>query len=116
MPVANFILAQHGHSLQAGDALAPAAEGAALIMSVIVGGILVALALGSFLLIRRAKRGESPEQTLLRELREDLRRDLEGRSKLPPEPTPEGDRQSKNWEKDPDWWKNEPKSNPKSPE
>lgn len=99
------MLAGHGHSLQSGEALAPAAQGAALLMTFIVAAILLAMAGGIFVLVRRARRGESPEQILLRELREDSKRQKEKPEQNTietgptPEPPPAG------WEKDADWWK-----------
>ena len=110
------ILAGHGHALQSGEALSPAAEGAALIMSIVVVLVLVAMAGGILVLVRRARRGESPEQALLREFREESRRKPEpvgeeteedGDGPKPPAP---------NWEKDPDWWKDKPGTENDRPE
>lgn len=98
------VIFAHGHSLQAGESLAPAARGASLFMLAIVVLVLAALAVGIITIIRRARRGESPEHTLLRELRDEEKNPGRGARNPPPsgeKPAPES------WEKDPDWWKND---------
>lgn len=100
--------ANHGHSLQSGEALAPAAQGAALFMTVIVAGILLSLAVGIWVLVRRARRGETPEHALLREIREESRRNQ--KNEPPPEHGQDSapERSPQTWEKDADWWKTKP--------
>ena len=116
MATVSPMLAGHGHSLQSGEALAPAAQGAALFMTVIVATVLLAMAVGIFLLVRRARRGETPEQALLREIREESRRRLEpGRENQGPAASDPKSPQE-GWEKDPDWWKGKPIPGKNSPE
>lgn len=95
----------HGHSLQAGEALAPAARGASLFMLAIVAVVLAALAVGILSIFRRAKRGESPEHALLRELRDEEKNPQQNTDSPSGEGTTE---KPDGWEKDPDWWKESP--------
>jgi 8-oxo-dGTP pyrophosphatase MutT (NUDIX family) len=110
------LFAQHGHSLQSGEALAPAAQGAALFMTFVVAAILLSLAAGIFILVRRARRGESPEQALLREVREQSRLAEEKQIQEPEKAEPEPGTPLHDWEKDPDWWKSAPPSDQTPPE
>lgn len=116
MSVASPIFARHGHSLQSGEALAPAAQGAALFMTLVVAGILLAIALGIFILVRRTRQGETPERALLREVREDSKREGEPRNQSPTETAPEPESPPTGWEKDPGWWKDNPNPGNNSPD
>lgn len=85
-------------------------------MTGIVGVMLLSIAVGVFVLVRRARRGESPEQALLRELRAEPKKRPEEEGKDLDKPTAENKKPPNGWEKDPDWWKDGSASDKSKPE
>jgi hypothetical protein len=90
-----FLAVGHGSFGIGQSHLSPALEGAALFMLVLMVCLLSCVFACVLVLARRARRGETPEQALLRELAEESDA---GSAAIPQQAPPA-------WERDSDWWK-----------
>lgn len=82
-------------------ALNPAMHGATLFMLGLLVCLLTCIIVAAVVLARRARRAEPPEQSLIREV-------LDAENRRGPKKTPSSRHKHprKEWERDPDWWKN----------